>query len=267
LIYLEDQNGNLVTSDNTTQVTASLRSGTGPLLGTTTVTVSEGVATFTNLGDDKAETITLLFTVSTLGKAQANPVTIDPAAARKLSITAPASTTAGKAFTITVTALDPYNNVATGYRGTVRFTSSDKLASLPGNFIFTAGNGGVHTFGNGVTLRTSGTHTITAADLHSPSVTGSASVSVGVSASLSVLADGAASGLADSHVREALTPKARQPKAATALRTSSHPARATTGGARTTRQADAARDRVFSELKGNLHAHVMAERLADGRLD
>ena len=42
VIYVEDQYGNLETGDNTTQVTAALDSGTGPLMGTTTVTVSGG---------------------------------------------------------------------------------------------------------------------------------------------------------------------------------------------------------------------------------
>ena len=40
----EDQYGNIVTSDNSTQVTASLASGAGTLQGTTTVTVQDGVA-------------------------------------------------------------------------------------------------------------------------------------------------------------------------------------------------------------------------------
>ena len=140
MIYVEDQYGNLVTGDNTTQVTASLRVGTGPLLGTTTVTFSGGIATFTNLQDNKAETIILLFTAPALVKAQSNPTTVKPAAASRLSITAPATATAGMPFTITVTAFDPYNNVATGYQGTVYFTSSDYRASLPSIYTFIAGD-------------------------------------------------------------------------------------------------------------------------------
>ena len=65
VVYVEDQYGNLETGDNTTQVTAaSMPVGSGPLQGTTTVTVSGGIATFTNLADNKAETITLHFTSS-----------------------------------------------------------------------------------------------------------------------------------------------------------------------------------------------------------
>ena len=61
VIYEEDRFGNLVTSDNTTQVTASLSIGDGPLHGTTSVTVVGGVATFSDLSDDTAETISLYF--------------------------------------------------------------------------------------------------------------------------------------------------------------------------------------------------------------
>src|SRR5208283_1815748 len=55
VIYEEDQNGNLETGDNSTVVTVALSTGTGPLQGTTTATVSGGVATFTNLADNTAE--------------------------------------------------------------------------------------------------------------------------------------------------------------------------------------------------------------------
>src|SRR5438132_479455 len=51
------------------------------------------------------------------------------------AVTGPASGTAGQAF-----------NVATGYRGTVHFTSSDALATLPTNYTFSAADAGVHQF-------------------------------------------------------------------------------------------------------------------------
>ncbi len=79
VIHEEDMYGNVETGDNSTQVTASLRTGTGPLLGTTTVTVAGGIATFTNLADNTVETITLLFTSPGLAKAGSNPINItDP---------------------------------------------------------------------------------------------------------------------------------------------------------------------------------------------
>ena len=81
VVYEEDQFGNLETSDNSTQVTAALNSGSGPLLGTTTVTVVGGVATFTNLADNSAETSALDFNSSNhLPAVISNTVTINPVA-------------------------------------------------------------------------------------------------------------------------------------------------------------------------------------------
>jgi ELWxxDGT repeat protein len=81
------------------------------------------------------------------------------------------------AFSVTVTALDPFGNTATGYAGTVHFTSSDSQPTLPADYPFTTADAGVHTF-SGVILRTAGTQTITVTDTVNPSLSGSASVNV-----------------------------------------------------------------------------------------
>src|SRR5260370_1050189 len=91
-------------------------------------------------------------------------VTFASGGATKLLVTAPASSAAGAAFNVTVTALDQFNNTVTNYTGTVQFTSSDGQALLPGNYTFVAGDNGVHTFSNGVTLKTAGSQTVTATD-------------------------------------------------------------------------------------------------------
>ena len=44
--------------------------------------------------------------------------------------------------------------MATNYTGTVHFTSTDSQAGLPGNYTFTSGDNGVHTFTNGITFKT-----------------------------------------------------------------------------------------------------------------
>src|SRR5207302_194193 len=89
------------------------------------------------------------------------------AAATHYSVTAPASATAGTAFSITVTALDQFNNTATGYAGTVHFTSSDGQAVLPANSTLTNGTGAFS-----VTLKTSGNQTITGTDTVTNTITG-----------------------------------------------------------------------------------------------
>src|SRR5207245_2488961 len=49
----------------------------------------------------------------------------------------PSGVTTGTAASFTVSAVDVYGNVVPGYRGTVRFSSSDAAATLPGNYAFT----------------------------------------------------------------------------------------------------------------------------------
>jgi len=87
--------------------------------------------------------------------------------------------TAGTATTVTVTVKDLANTTMTGYRGTIHFTSNDPFpAILPGDYTFTAGDNGVHTFTNGVTLKTAGSRTVTATDTLVSSITGSQTVVV-----------------------------------------------------------------------------------------
>jgi hypothetical protein len=85
---------------------------------------------------------------------------------------------AGTPFDVTVTAQDAFGNTATGYRGTVHFSSADPFgATLPGDYAFKAGDAGVHTFPGGATLFTAGTWDVTATDTQS-GITGTASVTV-----------------------------------------------------------------------------------------
>jgi hypothetical protein len=84
----------------------------------------------------------------------------------------PSSTTAGSAFTVTLTAEDAYGNTTPSYTGTVHFTSSDARAVLPANYTFTGGDAGRHAFS--VTLKTAGTRSVTATDTVASSVAGTA---------------------------------------------------------------------------------------------
>ncbi len=97
-------------------------------------------------------------------------VTVSSAVASTMSVAGfPSSATAGVAGNFTVMLKDAYSNVATGYTGTVRFTSSDTKASLPANYTFTAADAGVHTFS--ATLKTAGTQSIKVTDTTSVSLT------------------------------------------------------------------------------------------------
>jgi hypothetical protein len=98
-------------------------------------------------------------------------ITVNPAAASTMIVSGfPSPTTAGVAQNFTVTLKDPYGNIASGYRGTVHFTSSDAKAVLPANYTFTATDAGMHTFSS--TLKTAGTQLITATDSAAGGLTG-----------------------------------------------------------------------------------------------
>jgi hypothetical protein len=84
----------------------------------------------------------------------------------------------GASLPVTVTADDAFGNVATGYLGTVHFTSSDPGASLPADYTFTSADSGKHTFAGGVVFAHVGTQSVTATDTSNASITGSESVPV-----------------------------------------------------------------------------------------
>ena len=65
----------------------------------------------------------------------------------------------GSAFDVTITARDPFGNIATTYSGTVHFTSTDPDAQLPADTTLTNGVGTIS-----VTFMTEGEWTITASD-------------------------------------------------------------------------------------------------------
>jgi hypothetical protein len=92
------------------------------------------------------------------------------------SLSAPAQVTSHANFSVTLHALDSSNNAATGYSGTVHFTSSDASAVLPADTAFPSGSGTLTI--SGVDLVTAGTQTLTVTDASSSAITASASISV-----------------------------------------------------------------------------------------
>jgi hypothetical protein len=139
---------------------------------TTGSTADNGVHTFSaTLKTVGSRSLTATDTASSsLAGTQAG-ITVNPAAASTLVVAGfPSPTTAGAAHNFTVTAKDPFGNTATGYTGTVHFTSSDAQAALPANYTFTGGDAGVHTFS--ATLKTAPAQSLTAADTVTSSITG-----------------------------------------------------------------------------------------------
>jgi beta-lactamase superfamily II metal-dependent hydrolase len=151
-------------------------SSAGTLPGDYTFTGGDaGAHTFSvTLTSNGARTITATDTVTASITGTAN-TTVLAAPATHFTVTAPANVTAGTAFSVSVTALDASNATVTGYTGTVHFTSSS-ASMLPGDYTFTGGDAGAHTFS--VTLTSTGSQSITATDTVTASITGSANTTV-----------------------------------------------------------------------------------------
>ena len=99
----------------------------------------------------------------------------DAGAVTSFAVSAPAATTAGDTFSVTVSALDALGDVATGYSSTIHFTSSDAQAGLPADYTFTPDDAGVHTFT--VTLKSAGSRFVGATEVGG-TITGGANVDV-----------------------------------------------------------------------------------------
>jgi hypothetical protein len=126
------------------------------------MTLSNGTGTFSvTLYTDGPQSITATDTVDGSITGTQAGIAVTPAAASTLVVSGfPTQVTAGDSTNlITVTAYDAYGNVATGYAGTVHFSSSDAQAALPADTTLSNGTG---TFS--VTLFSAGVQSLTVAD-------------------------------------------------------------------------------------------------------
>lgn len=107
----------------------------------------------------------------------------------KLNFAAPATSTAGDSFNITVSAIDTTGAAAPGYSSKIHFASSDALAGLPADYTFTPADAGVHTFT--VTLIKSGPIFVNATEVGGR-ITGGATVNVSAASASTLVLAGAA---------------------------------------------------------------------------
>ena len=169
-VTAEDAQGNPVTSYSGTIHFASTDTTAGVVLPPDSTLVDGQGAFSATLIRAPTQTLTVSDRANNLSSTVSLTVTAAPAstplAASSLSLVVPASVVANKPFNATVTLKDRYGNVATGYRGTVYFATSDlvalELGKMPADYTFTAADGGIHTFS--VTLMTPPSQTIRAAD-------------------------------------------------------------------------------------------------------
>ena len=202
-IFIEDQFGNLRTSDTLT-VTAARLGGSGTLTGTLSIAAVGGVATFTDLAHLLAGTITIQFTSSGLTSVTSGNIVVSAGSFSQLQVLLPGETaapgtvtgktgsptaqTAGTAFNVTVNAVDVGWNVVSA-NDTVAISSSDANAGLPVNAALV---GGAKTFS--VTPKTAVAQTFTASDVTNggitPNTSASVTVNVGAFAKLQLLMPG-----------------------------------------------------------------------------
>ncbi len=163
-----DAYGNVVTNPGTVHFSSSDAQAVLPADYTFTA-ADAGSHTFTvTFKTAGAQSLTFADTFYTALTATES-ITVTPAAAASVQIAGFPATTAGVAQTFTVTLRDAFGNIASGYTGTVAFSSSDPIASLPASYTFTAADAGVHTFT--AALKRAGTQSITVTDTAVPALT------------------------------------------------------------------------------------------------
>ncbi len=160
-VTAEDSQDNIAVGFNGSETVAlASNPGSSSLGGLITVSAISGVATFSGLTLNKVDGgYTLSVTTATLTSATSNPVTVIPAAASMLLVSAsPSSLSAGSTTSVSITAEDQFNNVVTGFSDSV--TLADSLAGATFSALSFTGGKATAT----ATLDTAGTQTITATD-------------------------------------------------------------------------------------------------------
>ncbi|MHB1561204.1 MAG: S8 family serine peptidase, partial [Isosphaeraceae bacterium] len=173
-VTAHDRFGNVATGYvGTLHFTSSDARATLPANSTITPE-DQGTATFqATLGTLGAQSITATDTSNSSLTASESGITVQPGAAVSFQVAGfPTTDNAGAAQTFTVTALDAYGNIATGYTGMVDITSTDPQATFqPATYTFVTGDDGKHTFT--ATLKTAGAQSITVTDSSTATLTGS----------------------------------------------------------------------------------------------
>jgi hypothetical protein len=81
---------------------------------------------------------------------------------------APSAAIAGSLFGVTIGLRDRFDNIATGYAGTISLTTTDARAQLPPSATYAVGDAGSRAFST--VLRTTGSQTVTATDAANPAI-------------------------------------------------------------------------------------------------
>jgi adhesin/invasin len=188
VIRIEDAFGNLVTSDNTTTITAARSSGIGTLQGTTSLAAVAGIVSFTNLRHNVSGSITIQFTsVPVRTPVTSSSIVINAAAASKLVLTQqPTNTVSGVSIAppVTVQLQDTFSNNVLQAGRAILMALTSGTGTLSGTTTQNTNASGLATFGN-LSINLVGTKTLTASSAGLvPAVSNSFEISVGPPASI-----------------------------------------------------------------------------------
>jgi Bacterial Ig-like domain (group 3)/ell wall binding domain 2 (CWB2) len=167
--------GTITIKDGTTAIASGLVLNSSGVVTTTISSLAVGTHPLTAVYDATSDPVHAGSTSPVDSQVVNGPAN---GGATHFAVTAPASTKAGVAFDLTVTALDGNGVTATMYSGTVQFTSSDTRATLPADYTFVTADNGTHRFAGGATLRTGGPQTVTATDKTTATLRGTATIEV-----------------------------------------------------------------------------------------
>lgn len=151
VIFLWDQFGNKVTSDNITEATVSLNSGNADV-GTQTMQASGGEISFSNLSTTIADTISLKFESTGLSMVTSEEIVVLPAVASDLSFIQQPSNTANNNTinpAVAVQLLDQFGNKVTSTDTTVNITNDTFIDGGNSTLTTQTNSSGIATF-NGI---------------------------------------------------------------------------------------------------------------------
>jgi chitodextrinase len=177
-VAVQDRLGRAVSgASNTVTLMLSAGPSSAVLEGTLTAQAVNGIARFPGVVLKHAGTgYQLKATSSGLADATSPLFEVTPAAPTSLVLALPATVTAGSTVSATVTIRDAFGNLATNYRGTVRFSSTSPGATLPADTAFIAADNGSKRFS--VTLSRAGNWEVRAEDTSTSALAFQVDVSV-----------------------------------------------------------------------------------------
>jgi hypothetical protein len=164
-----DAFGNRVLSSTPT-ITLSLISGSGVLSGSLSPSAISGLASFGDVQYNTVENITLRASSIGLISVDSGALSVVASGLYSFSIEAPfRDLNPGEPSLVNVIkAVDAVGDTVTNYTGTVHFSSSDNMATLPADVSFQPFDSGVISLTNAFTFQTVGTQIYTVEDIGLP---------------------------------------------------------------------------------------------------